>query len=226
MTFKRIIGISDIHGCFYLCVRLIERIICFNPEEDQLVFLGDYIDFRSMTDKVDRKGISSKMVVKYVSILKEKHPENIILLKGNHEAMAEKYFLTGDPNILKMWIHNGADETHSSFGDIKKAREILVPFIKTLRLFHESSAYIFVHGGISDNKALYPPDEQGTLRQIEYGTGEKPLVVGHSVVDAVSRSGNKLYTDLGAFVTGRLAAYDVMNDRIYEAVADTPAVRK
>jgi serine/threonine protein phosphatase 1 len=226
MSFKRILGISDIHGCFYLCIRLIESVIVFNPKEDQLIFLGDYIDFRSVTDAVDRRNVSSKMVVKYLTGLREKFPDNIVLIKGNHEAMAEKYFQTGDADALKMWTTNGGDETISSFGGIEQARRFLVPFIKELRLFYEVPQCIFVHGGIADCKPLYPQEEQETLRKIEYESRHKTLVIGHSVVDKLLRWENKIYTDLGAFTTGKLAAYDILNDQPYETATDEQAKRK
>src|SRR5208282_2645180 len=99
---KRQIAIGDIHGCFDLLKTLIEKIIKFTPDEDMLIFTGDYID----------RGKMSKEVVQYLSALKENFPDNIILLKGNHEDMAYNALTSPDPEKdLIYWRLNGGTTT-------------------------------------------------------------------------------------------------------------------
>ena len=41
-NFKRILAVGDIHGMYEKLIALMEQ-VQFKPEEDLLVFLGDYI---------------------------------------------------------------------------------------------------------------------------------------------------------------------------------------
>ena len=78
---KRMLAIGDIHGCFGELIQLME-IINFNPADDVLIFLGDYID----------RGYKDFETVKYLHDLRKQHPKSVFLLKGNHEDMAEAAF--------------------------------------------------------------------------------------------------------------------------------------
>ncbi|MGE5893617.1 MAG: metallophosphoesterase family protein [bacterium] len=208
---QRQIAIGDIHGCYDLMRELIEKVIQFSPSGDMLVFLGDYID---------RQG-KSKEVVEYVKSLKEKHPEQVVLLKGNHEDLAYRA-LTGmeQGEDMLLWIINGGGATISSFGGIGQAREVLVPFVESLDLFYETDTHIFVHGGIPPGKDLRTADPSDLIWDRGFGySGEKTLVVGHTPQMQVMKIMNKkiICIDTGAFMTGVLSAYDVITDTIYRA---------
>lgn len=43
MDYKRILAVGDIHGMYDKLIKLMEQ-VQFNPAEDLLIFLGDYID--------------------------------------------------------------------------------------------------------------------------------------------------------------------------------------
>ena len=43
MEYKRILAMGDIHGMYEKLVSLME-LMQFNPDDDMLIFLGDYID--------------------------------------------------------------------------------------------------------------------------------------------------------------------------------------
>ena len=43
MKYNRILAVDDIHGMYEKLMTLMDQ-IHFNPEEDLMVFLGDYID--------------------------------------------------------------------------------------------------------------------------------------------------------------------------------------
>ena len=207
---RRVVGIGDIHGRYDLLLDLVERSIIFNPETDKLVFLGDYID----------RGPQSRDVVEYLSGLKTHYPGQIILLKGNHEEMAFNA-LTGDNNgwsdAHMLWLVNGGLTTINSYKGIENARGALVQFTLSLKYYHETANHVFVHGGIPDGKSTETAtaDEMLWDRSFSY-QGEKMLVVGHTPKSRVAKLGNIICLDTGAYATGILSAYDVLNDRVYQ----------
>lgn len=218
--YKRQIAVGDLHGVFRLVKDLVERKIRFT-EHDQLIFVGDYIDRCSQ----------SKEVVDYVKALKEKYPDQIILLKGNHEDMAEQALSSiKDPDYfspIAQWLINGGQATIDSYGGVENCKKELLPFIKELELFYETDTLIFVHGGIPEGKSLRTatPYELMWERDLDYD-GEKTLVVGHSVHSQVVIYKNIIAVDTGACFTGKLSGYDVINDEIYVATENQKSVRR
>jgi serine/threonine protein phosphatase 1 len=68
--------VADVHGCINTLTSLIEKI---SPTpDDEIYFLGDYID----------RGPESKKVVDYIINLKKQL--NVTCLKGNHEELYEE----------------------------------------------------------------------------------------------------------------------------------------
>lgn len=214
---KRQIAVGDIHGCFMQAEALVERIIGFDPAEDMLIFMGDYID----------RGPQSREVVNYLTLLRDKHPSRIVLLKGNHEDMA--YAALSEPEhgaFMSLWQINGGGGTIAEYGDVDAAKEALIPFIESLALFYETDTHIFVHAGIPYGKdlATATPEELLWDRSFSYD-GEKTLIVGHSPKSRVAEfnSGKIVCIDTGAYMTGTLSAYDVLNKRVYKT--ETRVVR-
>lgn len=208
---RRQIAVGDIHGCFDLLKALIDHVIAFDPGGDMLVFLGDYID----------RGRMSREVVAYVSALRENYPDRVVLLKGNHEELALHALAeTGQDRERALWRLNAGDDTISSYGTIDEARDVLLPFIESLELSYETDTHLFVHGGIPSGKELHTASLEDLLwdRSLSY-QGEKILVVGHTPKSRVARfnNGKIICIDTGAYMTGILSAYDVINDTVYTA---------
>ena len=122
---KREIAIGDIHGRFDLLERL-WKVINFNAFYDTIIFVGDYID----------RGLNSKEVVEFILDLVENYPDNIILLKGNHEHMAETYFVDLSSEFFDVWERNGGQNTITSFGDLKNTGDALKELFPHLKLYH------------------------------------------------------------------------------------------
>jgi len=91
--------IGDLHGSKMAFKALLEEI---KPDNDDnlLVFLGDYID----------RGGESLWILYHILKLKDKYPEKIILLKGNHEYFEKngdkEYANTASPADLFEHINN------------------------------------------------------------------------------------------------------------------------
>lgn len=70
---SRVIFVGDTHGDLDASKKVIENYL---DRETKIVFLGDYVD----------RGEFSKENIDYLLSMREKHPKNIFLLMGNHEA--------------------------------------------------------------------------------------------------------------------------------------------
>lgn len=140
--------IGDIHGCLAPLQRLLEK-LDLDLNRDRLLFVGDYID----------RGPDSRGVVDYILGLKARHPgENIICLKGNHEAMFLD-FLAGKDREL--FLFNGGINTLEDYWgkDWDKLPALELPpdharFYRELRPYYATEDYIFVHGGLKPGAPL------------------------------------------------------------------------
>lgn len=146
---EKVFVIGDIHGG----VRLLEKILQFwNEQEEQLVFLGDYVD----------RGPDSLKVVQKVMELTEN--SGAIALCGNHEQLFLKWLQY--PEKLKDYYLNpkiGGINTVESFScatiDYENISELAqfikskyykeIEYIKNLDCYYHWNQYLFVHAGIN-----------------------------------------------------------------------------
>ncbi|MDZ7597969.1 MAG: metallophosphoesterase family protein [Desulfobacterales bacterium] len=191
---RHIYAIGDIHGCADKLRRLIDQ-LAIDPKQDQLVFVGDYID----------RGPDSFEVVDYLLGLKSIFP-NVVFLKGNHEQMLEDY-LAG-PDKLTFLI-NGGQATLDSYlrhrpspqGPVFPLRHQV--FFRGLRLFYETENYLFVHAGLKPKVPLaqqHPGDllwirSQFIYSDVDFG---KQVVFGHTPFPEPLVQANKIGIDTGA----------------------------
>lgn len=174
---KRILLISDIHGEYEMFIRLLDK-VSYQPEKDQLVLLGDYID----------RGPDSKKVLNKVSQLKEK---GAIVLRGNHDQMMIDVTEKKD-KAWDRWERNGGLATLANYHQGEELAEIPsggkfhehLEFLKTLDYYHESEDYIFVHAGLEPGKspAETDPDTLIWIREDFHKNyrGKKTVVFGHT----------------------------------------------
>ena len=116
-------------------------------------------------------------------------------------------------------MENGGQSTIKSFGGLKPARKILIPFIESLDVYLETDSHIFVHGGIPRGKDLKTATKQELLwnRSLSY-EGRKTLIIGHTPQAEVTRVGNVICVDTGAYRSGVLSGFDVLNNRVYQTI--------
>jgi serine/threonine protein phosphatase 1 len=178
--------IPDIHGCKKTLISLVEQKI--KPtSEDELIFIGDYID----------RGPDSKGVIDYVIKLQESEISTICLL-GNHEdAMLrafqkevkireKKHFFPKRNRALKFWMNIGGDATLKSF-NVKKVTEIPEKYflwIENLQLIYETSEYIIVHAGLNFEIENPFEDKEAmtTIRDFDVDlkkTNQRKVIHGH-----------------------------------------------
>lgn len=147
---------SDIHGCYDEMMAALSH---WDKENETLVVLGDLID----------KGPDSLKVVQTLSVLKEEHPDRVVILKGNHDESFANWLLDTPEDELGFYYMPSHDETIRSFygpDDVAKCKRDSrkqrgkhirhhffeeLKFLARLPLVHETEHCIFVHAGINLN---------------------------------------------------------------------------
>ena len=190
----KIFAIGDIHGSFDKLQDLMQK-IPIDFTHDTLVFIGDYID----------RGPSSVEVVDYLLDLKKRVP-GIVFLKGNHEDMLEKY-LDGTDRFT--YLLNGGQKTLDSYlSKNERSDSFPIPsdhmeFYRSLRLYYETEAYLFVHAGLRPRVPLSSQETDDLLWirdkfiYSKYNFG-KPVVFGHTPLEKPLVESNKIGIDTGA----------------------------
>ena len=191
---KKIFAIGDIHGCYDRLKALMEK-IPIDCSRDALVFIGDYID----------RGPHSVEVVDYLIQLKNRFPE-VILLKGNHEDMLDK-FLNGADRFT--YLLNGGQQTLDSYltKPVQPEFSPIPPdhmeFFKSLRLFYETEEFIFVHAGLRPRVPLESQNTEDLLWirdkfvSTKYNFGKR-VIFGHTPLKKPLVEPNKIGIDTGA----------------------------
>lgn len=212
-----IYAVGDIHGRLDLLRTLEEKIAADATEidgESWIVMLGDYID----------RGPSSAQTIAH---LLAPPPDGLrrICLGGNHEqAMLEAL---DDAEAFRWWLGFGGGETLASYGMPQaaiggrwKTTSTLVAgaipaahreFLAGLPVMLRVPGYIFVHAGLMPGIALEEQSDHD-LRWIRepFLTADHDfgatVVHGHTIVPSVFVGPHRIGLDLGAYMSGRLAA--------------------
>ncbi|GLI34419.1 metallophosphoesterase family protein [Desulforhabdus amnigena] len=214
----KIFAVGDIHGCFEKLVQLMDR-LPFDPKEDFLVFLGDYID----------RGNESSKVISYLLALKERC-RNIFFLMGNHEHVLLEYARTGDEEYLRILRKIGIEETLRSYGDspVRSLYDLsFLPsdhrsFLEQLLPYYETEDYLFVHSGLPPGIAPENcPIEallsvRGTFLWHPV-TLDKLIVFGHTPFETPFVTSDKIGIDTGAVYGNMLTAVELPRVRFYHS---------
>lgn len=166
----RYIAVGDIHGYLHKLETVLVNLGQYDiAEDDQFVFLGDYVD----------RGPNTREVLDLLIQLRKTRP-NTVFLRGNHEQMmisARVYYNEewGDANKIEVptelrspfvWLSNGGDSAIKSYGYDRASRwfekipEEHWDFILQTQMQFDTETYTFVHAG------LQPPGhpaDTGTL---------------------------------------------------------------
>lgn len=215
--------IGDIHGCLRELNILLERI----PSEEQLIFLGDYID----------RGPDSKGVIDRLLLEKGRS----VFLMGNHEAMMLEHFKSPASEIGWLYEINGGRPTLASYGlKATSGSDRLPPdhlnFFRNLRLFYEGDDFIAVHAGFRISRGLDPNKQRREdmlwireewIAKLEQWKG-KYVYYGHTPTHYIEsgRKGpligqNSCAVDTGCVYGGNLTAIHHPDHRIIQVPSTT-----
>jgi len=201
----RIFIVGDIHGCLEMLKRLLEK-LSWQPETDQLIFLGDYID----------RGKDPLGVVDFLIELK-KSSAYVQFLKGNHEVMLLDYMRGRNRNL---YLANAGYTTLRSYMAAGSSREeTLIPpdhmeFYHSLKPYIELEDYYLVHAGFRPGVDL----EEQTLGDMiwirepficsDYDFGKK-TIFGHTPFQRPFVTETKFGLDTGAVYGNRLTCLEL-----------------
>lgn len=206
----RLIAIGDIHGRIQKLEGLLQQI---QPTaDDQLVFLGDYID----------RGPDSYLVVETVIDLKERFPQTVTL-RGNHEDFVISMFLGNqNPEERNIWLNmNGGNLCLGSYRDAGHFMAVHKDFYLSLGHSWETDEFFFCHAGIQPG---VPLDEQRPIdlvdmrepflsSKLDHG---KVVVHGHSSQREVELLSNRINIDTGAGKHGPLTAIELPSRHLWQ----------
>jgi serine/threonine protein phosphatase 1 len=216
------IAIGDIHGCLEPLQALVTQL----PAEQELVFLGDYID----------RGPDSAGVIRFLKQLAQQRPCRFLL--GNHEwlmlnAIAEE-------EAIPWWIQNGGNPTLHSYGvDYRRwpragrRGDFLAEdreFFANLERFHEDDATIFVHAGIDTGIAdmrVQDPETLLWIREKFFRNAAnwkgKEVIFGHTPTTSMGLPARQTFQshkfygiDTGCVYGGYLTAIDSHTHQLYQ----------
>ena len=199
-----IFAIGDIHGSLHKLQNLIERCERYADGRPMtFIFLGDYID----------RGPDSAGVVSYVIDLQARLPEQVIALKGNHEAMALDIVDGVIP--ADRWLAQGGFETLRSYG-VRSAAELPgahVHWLRSLPVSYDDGRRFFVHAGIDPNKRFNAQQDHDLFWIREPFLSDRRdhgrlIVHGHTPINGRKPDlrANRLNIDTGAVFGGPLTA--------------------
>ncbi|AKK74838.1 metallophosphatase [Chryseobacterium gallinarum] len=139
----RTLVIGDIHGGLKALQQVLERADV--RENDQLIFLGDYVDGWS----------ESSQVIRFLIELSEK--QDCIFIKGNHDAWTEDWLNSG--NEPDVWLFNGGKSTVESYaGYSPEDRNIHLEFFQRMKNYYiDEQNYLFIHAGYS---SMHGPEKE------------------------------------------------------------------
>jgi len=215
----RLYAIGDIHGRADLLRRLLATIAedaaDRPPAQQQLIYLGDYVD----------RGPQSQDVINIV--LDEAPPGlEVMALRGNHEEMMQRFL--DDTTVARTWMMNGGDATLGSYGVEAPSifagtpihRHAQMQFRTQLPLRHKeflaalldsytAGDYLFVHAGVRPGVPLAQQRAEDLLwirdeflnSRADFG---KVVVHGHSIEREPVMRPNRIGIDTGAYASDRL----------------------
>lgn len=201
-----IYAMSDIHGELDIFKEALSA-VDLTDSQNKLILLGDYID----------GGKKSCETLYFIKELKENHPDQVIVLKGNHESMFLNQLFNKNYNFapfeyiqLQQYIsEKDLDKIESMSSDlptqavmqffysemvkiIKEKHLELLDWVKNLPLYFETETQIFVHAGINESAGrlwkIIGNDEY-YLWKYPHETGffYKDIIAGHISTQTISK---------------------------------------
>lgn len=134
--------IGDIHGCFLTFQALLEH---WQPKEEILVCVGDYIDRGNYSDKV----------YALCRDLEKAYDDQVVFLKGNHESIMIKHYKEGHNQL---WLDHGGRGTVAQFDQDEARLEAAAEWFDKRPLYYESDQLFVSHAGLSETESPFEED--------------------------------------------------------------------
>jgi len=174
-------------------LRAVYSIAGYNPENDQLILLGDYVD----------RGPRSKDVVECVMSLVRY--DGAIAIRGNHDQRLVDLARSQDRAVLHKFMVHGGRQTLLSYLD---SNEIIDPylsmealsafftehyqlhiaFLDSLPLYYEDETHIFVHAGLNPSYSDWRTQPTRDFMYIKNDFIHFPVRAGKTVVFGHTRT--------------------------------------
>lgn len=139
----RLFSIADIHGRLDLLKKLwteLETVHSLDLTKDKVIFTGDYCD----------RGPDTYGVIAFIKEKQEAHPDNVIVIAGNHEWINIFFFTRKSADDIWLWENNGGPETLLSYqmaGHNSMTQEHL-RWLAHLPFKHEEPGFFFSHAPV------------------------------------------------------------------------------
>jgi len=217
-TIARLFAVGDIHGC----VAELDVLLAGLPagEDDELVFLGDYLD----------RGPASAEVVDRLCSLAATARRPPIFLRGNHEDMCLAFLGRGGRHG-DAFLANGGMQTAQSYGVAgpvtPSSLDSAIParhlaFLEATRRHHAHGSFLCVHAGIRPGVALADQQERdlfwirSDFIAAPHGLG-CTVVFGHTPVhEVIVDLPYKIGIDTGCVYGGYLTAIELPSGRLFQ----------
>lgn len=216
--YRRVYVIGDVHGHAEQLSEVYWTMLedGMDLDQDVLVQLGDVVD----------RGPDSKTAVNLLMEWQDRHPDRVIVLRGNHEQLMLDAL--DDPSNFEAfsnWWYQGGLETFQSYSDTVPVERTALPkhvdeghiaWIRNLPSHFECTQAIVVHAGL---KPYYTPDttedhdklwirEEFIKSPYDWG---KPVIFGHTSYEKPLVMRNKVGIDTilkGGYLTGLVIRED------------------
>lgn len=232
VNMNRTLVIGDIHGGLKALIQLFERAEV--STNDQLIFLGDYVDGWS----------ESAQVIDYLIQLEQTH--SCIFIKGNHDAWCIDWLSEGI--IDEVWFAHGGKSTIASYQQRSDAgKQAHLEFFNKMKDYHiDEENNLFIHAGFS---SMHGPEKERyssnyswdrTLWEMALTVDNKidqdsprypkrlrlyrEIYIGHTPtlyygVDIPMQGSNVWNIDTGAAFTGKLSCLDLQTKNFWQSDA-------
>ncbi len=227
---NRTIAIGDIHGGLKALVQLFQRIEL--TQDDNLIFLGDYVDGWS----------DSANVISYLIELANKN--TCVFLRGNHDDLTHHWLKTGDFN--EQWLMHGGQTSIDAYRNLSSEEiKTHIGFYEQMQDYYvDGQNRLFIHAGFTNLRgpeAEYYPSLfywDRTLWEMALSLNKtlplthkfyparlqlfKEIFIGHTPVNRIDETkpvkmANVWNLDTGAAFKGKLSAIDINSNKIWQS---------
>lgn len=182
---KRTLVISDIHGCYTSFNELL-AVMNYQPEDDQLILLGDFVD----------RGPQSRQVVEQVISLVQN--EGAIAIQGNHDERLVDVMLERSEQALMKFSDHGGRQTAESYAGITQgtvdhiitcAKTVIheqyahhLTFLDELPYYYEDDHFIYVHAGLNPNYLNWKKQPKRDFLYMKEPFLSRPTTVSKTII--------------------------------------------